>query len=145
MSQPKETSAVHLWHCGEGDKPEAPLPDQLRIAIIDDDQSFRDSLRRLLTSLGYSVSAYTSAAQFMESAELERTACVVADVHMPHTSGIDLYRNLVSGGRPIPTILVTGYPDEVVKARMIGEGVQCYLRKPLEEAHLIKCLQDAVR
>lgn len=124
--------------------PEADLSNASRIAIVDDDQSFRDSLRRLLTSLGYSVSVFASAAQFLESAELAGIQCVVADVHMPETSGVDLFRTLVSSGYRIPTILVTGYPDEEVSARMIAEGVKCYLRKPLEETHLIRCLLDAV-
>lgn len=114
------------------------------ISIVDDDQAFRDSMRRLVKSLGYSGAAFASAAEFLASPGISATDCLVADVHMPDMSGIELYRHLIETGRGIPTILVTAYPDDRVQERMLGEGVRCYLRKPLEEAALIDCLQSAV-
>ena len=113
------------------------------ISIVDDDQSFRDSMRRLIKSLGYTVAVFPSAAEFLASPGLTATDCLVADVHMPEMTGVELYRHLIGTGQGIPTILVTAYPDDRVQERMLSEGVRCYLRKPLEEAVLIDCLHRA--
>jgi FixJ family two-component response regulator len=114
------------------------------IAIVDDDQSFRDSLRRLLKSLNYAVATFPSAAEFLAYPRMTRTACLVADVHMPDMTGVELFTHLLDTGKTIPTILVTAYPDDKVRERMRTLGVQCYLPKPLEEAVLIDCLRMAV-
>lgn len=113
------------------------------ISVVDDDQSFRDSMRRLLKSLGYAVSVFSSAAEFLASPRLQSTGCLVADIHMPATTGVDLYTHLLRSGHRIPTILVTAHPDEDTEKRMLMLGVVCYLRKPLEEAQLISCLRTA--
>lgn len=123
--------------------PEAALSEQSLISIVDDDQSFRDSMRRLVKSLGYAVAVFPSAAEFLASPKLATTACLVADVHMPAMTGIELYRHLIETGHPIPTILITAYPDDSVQQHMLTEGVECYLRKPLDEADLIGCLRVA--
>ena len=116
---------------------------QSLISIVDDDQSFRDSMRRLLKSLGYPVAVFPSARDFLASPKLAATACLVADVHMPAITGIELYKQLIEIGHAIPTILVTAYPDDSVRERMLTLGVECYLSKPLEEADLIRCLRSA--
>ena len=118
--------------------------DQSQISIVDDDQSFRDSMRRLLKSLNYAVAVFPSAAEFLASPELAATACLVADVQMPAMTGVELYEHLIETGHAIPTILVTGYPNDGVRQRMLTLGVECYLPKPLEEAVLIDCLRSAV-
>lgn len=114
------------------------------ISVVDDDQSFGDSMRRLLKALDYSVAVFPSAAEFLASAQLASTDCLVADIHMPEMTGVELYNHLVESGRAIPTILVTAHPDERSKECMLTRGVQCYLRKPLVEAALINCLRTAV-
>lgn len=116
---------------------------QSLISIVDDDRSFRDSMRRLLQSRGYAVAVFPSAADFLTSPKLDTTACLVADVQMPEMTGVELYRYLIDSGHAIPTILVTAYPDDSVQAQMRSLGIQCYLRKPLEEADLIDCLRSA--
>jgi FixJ family two-component response regulator len=120
------------------------LTTQVLISIVDDDDAFRDSMRRLLKSLGYAVAAFPAAADFLSSPELTATGCLVADIHMPAMRGDELYRHLLATGHPIPTILVTAYPDQRAQARMLSLGVRCYLPKPLEEAALIECLQSAI-
>ena len=113
------------------------------IAIVDDDRSFLDSMRRLLKSLGYDIAAFPSAAHFLASSRLASTDCLVTDVQMPLMTGVELYEHLLSTGQPIPTILVTGYPNAHTEERMRSLGVECYLRKPLDEAVLIGCLRSA--
>jgi FixJ family two-component response regulator len=124
-------------------RPEGVLSEQSLISIVDDDRSFLDSMRRLLKSLGYEVAAFASAAQFLASPRLGSTACLVADVQMPLMTGVELYEHLIATGQTIPTILVTGYPNPHVEERMRTLGVECYLKKPLDEAVLIGCLRSA--
>jgi FixJ family two-component response regulator len=120
------------------------LSERSLISIVDDDLSFGDSMRRLVKALDYSVAVFPSAAQFLASTQLAATACLVADIHMPEMTGVELYDYLVESGHAIPTILVTAYPDDRVKERMLTLGVECYLLKPLVEAALIDCLRTAV-
>ena len=69
---------------------------------------------------------------------------MIADINMPAMTGLELYKNLIDTGRPIPTILMTSYPDADVEARALSEGVVCYLRKPVDEQHLLRCLHAAL-
>ena len=121
------------------------MPKASLVSIVEDDQFFRDSMRRLMRSLGYSVAAFPSAADFLASSRLAETACLIADVHMPAMTGVELYRHLSDAGYAIPTILVTAYPDDDVRARALNDGVVCYLRKPVDENHLIRCLRAALQ
>jgi len=120
------------------------LPKQPQISVVDDDQSFRDSMRRLLKSLNYAVAVFPSAAEFLASPTLAATDCLVADVHMPAITGIELCQHLIETGCAIPTVLITAYPDDGVQEHVLALGVDCYLRKPLVEAVLIDCLRSAV-
>jgi Response regulator len=114
------------------------------ISIVDDDQPFRESIRKLVMSLGYTVEAFPSAEQFLAAPFLVETACLVADVNMPGMSGLELYKHLAAAGLAIPTILVTAYQDDLVKARALDDGVTCYLYKPVDDYHLQECIRVAL-
>ena len=120
------------------------MPKQSLVSVVEDDQFFRESMRRLMRSLGYGVETFPSAADFLASPRLVETACLIADVHMPAMTGLELYRHLSDAGYAIPTILVTAYPDDDVRARALNNGVVCYLRKPVDEKHLMRCLRAAL-
>jgi FixJ family two-component response regulator len=120
------------------------MPKPSLVSVVEDDQHFRESMRRLLRSLGYPVEAFPSAADFLASPRLVETACLIADVHMPAMTGVELYKHLIDAGHAIPTILVTAYPNDVDRARALDDGVVCYLRKPVDEQHLIRCLHAAL-
>jgi len=120
------------------------MPKASLISIVEDDQFFRDSMRRLMRSLGYDVEAFPSAADFLASHRLSETACLISDVQMPAMTGVELHRHLIKAGYTIPTILVTAYPDDVDRTRALNDGVVCYLRKPVDEQHLIQCLRAAI-
>ena len=111
------------------------------VSIVEDDRFFRESMGRLMRSLGYTVEAFPSAADFLASASLAETACLIADVHMPAMTGIELHRHLIDAGHAIPTILVTAYPNDADRARAENDGVVCYLRKPVDEQRLVECLR----
>lgn len=117
---------------------------QSLVSIVDDDPSFGESMRRLVRSLGYSVAVFPSGALFLASSQLAETQCLVADVHMPEMTGVELYEHLIERGLAIPTILITAYPDDRVRNVMLNRGVECYLRKPLVEAAVVDCLRSAL-
>ena len=121
------------------------MPTASLVSVVEDDRFFRESMRRLMRSLGYNVEAFSSAADFLTSPRLSETACLIADVHMPAMTGTELYRHLIEGGHAIPTILVTAYPNDVDRARALNDGVVCYLRKPVDEKHLIRSLRTALQ
>jgi FixJ family two-component response regulator len=123
---------------------EAVMRTRTLISIVEDDQPFRESMTQLMTSLGYTVEAFASAADFLQSPLINATACLVSDVQMTGMTGIDLHRHLIDTGRSIPTILVTAYPNEVARGRAMNEGVVCYLCKPVDDDHLERCLRSAL-
>jgi len=114
------------------------------VSVVEDDRFFRESMERLMRSLGYIVDAFPSAAAFLASRRLAETACLIADVQMPGMTGIELYRHLVAAGYAIPTILVTAYPNDIDQDRALNDGILCYLRKPVDEEHLMRCLGTAL-
>jgi FixJ family two-component response regulator len=123
---------------------EAAMPQHPLISIVEDDQLFRESMIKLIRLLGYTVEAFSSAADFLESPLLPSTACLVADVQMPGMTGVELHKNLTDAGYAIPTILVTAYPNEAVRNRALKNGVVCYLSKPVDDEHLERCLRSAL-
>ena len=114
------------------------------ISVVEDDEPFRESMRKLVTALGYAVEVFPSAANFLASPVLGETTCLVTDVQMPGMTGVELHRHLVDTGHAIPTILVTAYPDETVRSRVLKEGVVCYLGKPVDDDHLERCIRSVV-
>jgi len=121
------------------------MPKASLVSIVENDRFFRESMTRLLRSMGYSVEAFASAVDFLASARLVDTACLIADVHMPAMTGLELHRRLIETGKAIPTILVTAYPDDDVRARALKDGFLCYLRKPIDEKDLVSCLRTALQ
>jgi FixJ family two-component response regulator len=115
------------------------------VSVVDDDRFFRESMCRLMRSLGFTVDIFSSAAEFLASPRLAETACVIADIHMPEMTGLELYRRLLGTGHAIPTIFVTAFPTDVDRARALNDGALCYLRKPVDEEHLTRCVREALR
>ena len=97
-----------------------------------------------MRSLGYAAEEFASANDFLTSPRLAQTACLIADVHMPALTGIELYRHLIGTGRAIPTILVTAYPNDADRSRALNDGVVCYLHKPVDQQDLLQCLRAAL-
>src|SRR3954453_9489935 len=114
------------------------------LSVVEDDRFLRESICRLMRSLGYTVDIFSSAADFLASPRLAETACLIADVHMPAMTGIELYRPLIDPGNGIPTILVTAFPDDTDRARALKDGVLCYLPKPVDENDLTRCVCAAL-
>jgi FixJ family two-component response regulator len=115
------------------------------IAVIDDDESVREATTGLLRSLGFIAKGFASANEFLDSNRVFITSCIIADVKMPETSGLALYGQLVAAGRPIPTILITAYPDDAIRERALNAGVVAYLVKPFSEKELLDSIETAMK
>jgi FixJ family two-component response regulator len=114
------------------------------ISIVDDDESIREATKGLLRSLGYQAATFASAEEFLESNNLENTACLIADVQMPGLSGVELQDWLIARGVKMPTIFITAFPEEGTRARAMTAGAVGYLGKPFSEESLLKCLDSAL-
>jgi FixJ family two-component response regulator len=115
------------------------------IAVVEDDDSVREATIGLLRSHGLIAKGFPSADEFLKSNRIRITSCLIADVQMPNMSGLALYGHLVATGAPIPTILVTAYPDDNVRARALSAGVTGYLIKPFSEKELLDCIDTAAK
>ena len=114
------------------------------IAVVDDDGSMREAVAGLLRSHGYVAIAFERAEDFLNWERRRATACLIADVQMPGMTGPDLHNRLVASGEPIPTILITAYPDQAARTRALQSGVRGYLAKPFPEADLIASVQGVL-
>jgi FixJ family two-component response regulator len=114
------------------------------ISVIDDDEDVRISMASLMESLGFTIEAFPSAVDFLASDTVRRTHCLIADVHMPRMTGLELHRHLRQSGYSIPTILITAYPDDSVRNQALDQGVICYLSKPVEQDDLLECVRSAL-
>ena len=115
------------------------------ISIVDDDESVREATKSLVRSLGYTAATFCSAEEFLESAQVNATACLITDVQMPGLSGVELQDRLIADGNHMPVIFVTAFPDERLRGKAIKSGAVGYLTKPFSEDHLIECIDSALK
>ena len=119
--------------------PKGPL-----IAIVDDDESMRDTTKDLLESAGFSAATFARAVSLLTYKRLDKVACLIADMRMPEMTGLELHQRLVASRRAIPTILMTAYPDERVRAQALKAQVVCYLAKPFAAEELLALVRSAI-
>lgn len=124
-----------------------PVTDKPLIAIVDDDDGFRGALENLVRSLGWGTRTFASAEEYLQSALMNRTSCLIADIQMPKISGLELHERLSGAGFEIPVIFVTGYPEEATRARALNAGAVCFLEKPLDPQgqQLAECVEKALK
>ena len=114
------------------------------VAIVDDDKAVGNAIEVLMRSIGLVAQTFSSGEEFLHSPELSRTSCLVVDFDMPKMTGLDLLSKLSRYGREIPTILITAYPSDDIRARALQAGVIGYLPKPFDESDLLNCIRTAL-
>ena len=124
--------------------PEKKLNNTQAIAVVDDDESVRAAVSGMVESFGFSVGTFESAEEFLQSGRAASTSCLILDVQMPGTSGVELHNQLVSSGHRIPTIFVTAFPDARVRERVLRAGAVCFLSKPFARDDLLGCIRTAL-
>jgi FixJ family two-component response regulator len=115
------------------------------IAVVDDDESVRESLPDLIRVFGHEAAVFASAKQFLASGVTDQVKCLILDIAMPGMSGIELQRELVRQGRRIPIVFITAHGDEQVCQRLRQNGaVECLL-KPFTDTALHEALDAVLR
>jgi FixJ family two-component response regulator len=115
------------------------------VAVVDDDESVRESLPDLLRESGYAARAFASAEELLDSGDLVRFGCLILDIAMPGMSGPDLQQELRRRGWAIPVVFITANGDETVRPRLLAQGAVDCLFKPFSEAALLAALSAAER
>ena len=114
------------------------------VAIVDDDESIRESLPNLVGALGYVARVFASAEDFLAS-DVGETDCLVVDIKMPGMSGPELRQELKRQGYDIPIIFITAQKDEAVRTRLSGQGIVACLFKPFSDTALLEALDTALQ
>jgi FixJ family two-component response regulator len=120
------------------------LARRLLIAVVDDDESVRESLPDLLREFGFAVEPFSSALEFLASNAVSRTDCLILDVAMPGMSGPDLHKELRRRGHDVPTVFITAHIDERIRPRVTEQGAAACLYKPFSQAALLEALEVAL-
>lgn len=115
------------------------------VTVVDDDESVRESLPDLIREFGFSVNAFCSAEEFLESGNLDQTKCLILDISMPGMSGPELQKELKLRQRQIPIVFITAHIEETDRPRLLEQGAIDCLFKPFSEADLLKAVNAALR
>ena len=110
------------------------------ISVVEDDDSVRESLRRLIRSVGYAVQASSSAEQFLNSDQFRETHCLILDVMLPGMDGLELQHHLIANRYEIPVIFITAHGDDAARIRALRNGALEYLFKPFSEEALLDAI-----
>lgn len=113
------------------------------VAIVDDDASVRQSMDRLVRSLGYSTRAFGSGDEFLASTAPDRAGCLLLDVRMSGMDGLTVQRRLVERGARIAIVFITALATEQEEHRAFSAGAVAFLRKPVGQSALRHALDDA--
>ncbi len=114
------------------------------VYVVDDDASVRTALKRLLGSVGFACQTFGTADEFLRTPRTDGPQCLVLDLRLPGTSGLDVQRELAGIERPMPIIFITGHGDIPVTVRAMKAGASEFLTKPLREQELLEAIRKAL-
>jgi FixJ family two-component response regulator len=114
-----------------------------RVAIVDDDASVRKALMRLLQASSYTVDTFGSASEFHASLTERIPDCLIVDLEMPSTDGLELHTSLTRAGIALPTIVITAHDEPESRQRCRAAGTAAYLLKPMQKTELIAAIKAA--
>lgn len=113
------------------------------VAIVDDEESVRKALKRLLVASGFEVESYASGKEFLATKDMPPD-CVVLDLHMPDMSGLQVLEEMRASHRLRPTVVITAYDTSEARAQCLAAGASAYLRKPLDERVLLNSISASM-
>ena len=121
------------------------MPDASRfVCIVDDDQSVRRALKRLMQSHRYKSMAFASGRECLDGHEVDRADVLIIDVSMPEMSGFELHTLLKASGRDIPTIFISAHINRGFASRAKAAGAVAFVDKPCDEAELLGAVEQAI-
>ena len=115
-----------------------------KVFIVDDDDSVRKSLARLIKSVGLKVETFSSAPEFLKGDPYEGPACLILDVRMPGLSGLDLQFELAKVEQPISIIFITGHGNIPMSVQALKAGAMDFLEKPFDEQTMLDAVHSAI-
>src|SRR5258706_2008515 len=124
--------------------PPPPRPVKATVFVVNDDLTDREAIRSLVASVGLSVETFRTALEFLSHERPDEPACVVLDVRLPGSSGLDLQRELGRMSAPIPIIFVTGHADIPMSVQAMKAGAVEVLTKPFRDQQLVDAIQQAI-
>jgi FixJ family two-component response regulator len=114
------------------------------VSIVDDDESVREGLWRLLSSVGFAVNTFASAEEYLRSSQAGSADCLLLDIRMPGESGIELQRQLVANHSEIPVIFITAHEEETPRVQALPGNAATVLIKPFSEEALLNAINNAL-
>jgi two-component system response regulator FixJ len=114
------------------------------IAVVDDDESVREALENLISSVGLQVKLFASAEDFLGSETPSQTDCAILDVRLPGISGLELQKRLAAKGQTVPIIIITAQGDDKTQDEAVAAGAIAFLKKPFQEEVLLAALESAL-
>jgi FixJ family two-component response regulator len=115
------------------------------VYVIDDDAAVREVIKDLLLSVGHAVEAFSTAEDFLSRRDPQAPGCLVLDVRLPGTSGLELQKRLIAQKDRVPVIFISGYGDVPMVVQVMKAGAVDFLQKPFREQELLECVQAALR
>ena len=115
--------------------------ESIKVYVVDDDESIRRALKRLLRSFGYHALTFESAETFLDSTSGKDEGCIILDIHLPGMTGIDLQEKLASRGAKYSVIFMTSYDNPQWQDRAKKAGAVAYLRKPFGKQLLLNAIR----
>jgi RNA polymerase sigma factor (sigma-70 family) len=115
------------------------------VFIVDDDESVRKALARLITSVGLKVEAFSSAIEFLKRDHYDGPSCLVLDIRMPGLSGLDLQAELAKAQRTLSIVFITGHGNIPMSVQAIKAGAVDFLEKPFDEQALLDAVHLGIQ
>jgi len=121
------------------------MSEKVVVAIIDDDESIRRSLQRMLRTAQLEALTFASAREFLEAAENKNVSCIVSDLRMPEVSGLDLQQTLRTRLPHLSMVFITGHGDIPASVTAMKAGAVDFLEKPVKGSALLEAIDRAVK
>jgi FixJ family two-component response regulator len=115
------------------------------LAVVDDEESVRRALARMLSASQFEVEVFASGQEFLDSLRTRLPDCVILDYQMPGLTGRDVQRQLAVAKIPLPIIVVTAHDQPALREQCLADGAVAYLAKPLQRERLVGVINDAIR
>jgi FixJ family two-component response regulator len=135
---------MHQCVCDGGAGGPATTRDARVIAVVDDDQGFRDALQLLLRTFGFQVEAFASGKDFLRSNRLEAVEFAILDLAMPEMNGLEVQQQMAQRGLEIPIVFLTAHRDDYLGQRARATEALAVLRKPADDEELIHLVREGL-
>jgi len=121
------------------------VPARPLVAVVDDEESVRRALARMLGASQFDVDVFASGEEFLDSLRTRLPDCLILDYQMPGLTGRDVQRRLTLAQTPVPIIVVTAHDQPALREQCLADGAIAYVAKPLQRERLVGLIHDAIR